>query len=1843
MLRTFYLFCLLSTFPIFAESDESPAIPKGETGSPDIELMKPVAHLDGEPSGVVNNCVSVIAGDYCDTQMDLALVGPEALVIERSYVSSDPGKGFMYHGWKLNHEGKMYCHHSDRHHELDFYDRFGAFRCCRGRRASSRDESSTLKIKQESLSRGITNNSSGMISARTNLRNLTITYNYLKKKCSVQMPDGSKRVFKDKDDGEIFYAKYDVSTRGHYTNFEFNSDRFISGIQSKNSEGVLFSDVNFTYHTHGEHENHPKVDLVASDGRKVVYRFDRKKHANFGGKGYYLTSVVRPNAPDEKYAYEDHTHRIIRKDRPDQRFLKIYYYDENHNDVGGIDVKVKSTNEPKYKRVMMLKAPVGVDSEPIITHRFFYDLRTEKKKRGRKIALGGATEVRDALNHKTIFRFSDQYRLESVEKYLDDDSLYSVERLFWAGDDTPNQTNLTSRFLQSGDGTGQFLLHYQYDVKGNIIQEQLFGNLSGWNTASPVVEKSGSPEANGCEVYTKDFVYNKQNLMVEESDGSRTITFSYIHGKDLLASKFTWGESAIQIREFFEYDVNGVCIREITDDGKSDDKNDLFGVTERHIKEIQPTETYPIGLPEVVTEKCLDLASKQEVQLKRVHNTYSKEGWLLQEQLYDANNEYVGSKSWEYDPMGNVTKETDLLGNQVTRRYDDNGNIVYEQGPGADVHKEFTYDFSNRLICGKEIFTDGTILTTTHQYDYLSNRVATTDIYGNETKCLYDEFGRQTSIIKPQVADDKGNLESLTILNTYDLMGNVTSQTDPRGFVAKTKYNIRNKPCLIEYPDGTKETFTYRMDGELTESVGRNGLLTRCTYDYQKRLIKKERISPEGKTLSAEQWIYNVFHLLQEIDGEGNVTSYSYDSAGRVASQEKGDHCTTYEYDSLGRCCKTYEYCSETEYALTVQEFDLLGRVVEERIEDSSGKILQRQKYSYDAEGNRTEVINYLDSGIAVTTTVYNSHKLPIQITDPLGVQTLTHIFYDRRNDYNQVVPYVEMIDGQGNVTVKICDSHGKTASVIRKNPLGTITQMQKIYYDPSGNVVRTVDCVIEAGKQKREVVNLFDYDALNREVKRIESANSSEQKVTVYCYNSFGQKETTVKPDGVEIHYLYDALGRLQSFFSSDNTVHYVYTYDKNDNPIEIADPVNNRVTRKRYDGNQRLVEEELGNGCAMCYAYDRKGRPVLVTLPDESHVEYSYDPCRLREIRRHSHDGLTYQHAYTQYDLSGNVLEMETEAGLFSFQYDLLGRVKEICAPGWKEEVDAYDKVGNLTSRTIQEGSRVSRSQYEYDDLYQLTKETGDIEHSYLHDSLYNRTSKDGTPQQLNGLNQCVFDGSTRYHYDANGNMVGIDDAIRFEYDALDRLKTVVNGDTKIGYTYDELNRRLTKASYHRQGDGWKMEKCDNFLFQGDNEVGICDAEGHIVELRVLGTGKGAEIGAAAACEFHGEVYIPVHDHGGNVTALLDRQGKVCESYRYTAFGEETIFNSFNRQIKTSINPWRFSSKRVDQETGFVFFGRRYYIPVLGRWLTPDPAGFDGGPNLYAFVMNNPLTHIDLWGLFAQSSSQRRHSILCRTTYAFGRILQGIGDHCIPIPIVRDVVSLAGHLFSRRTLSHFHPTSHAQHSDNYHLGRDEATNKVSNMSVNGILASLSDAFAFARYCSDTHGGTNIHFTFNATHGFISDILECAAQILGIPTRSADKLADHIRERIDAVGGVDSDGRVNIYAHSQGGLVLDRALQQLSPEEKKMLHVTTFGSASLIDSKGLGGAANYVNSRDAVPFIANPISMIKGIFSKNSNIHFLPSKTYPFIDHQILSSDNYKRELNRLGYKFIQNYGVVN
>ena len=599
---------------------------------------------------------------------------------------------------------------------------------------------------------------------------------------------------------------------------------------------------------------------------------------------------------------------------------------------------------------------------------------------------------------------------------------------------------------------------------------------------------------------------------------------------------------------------------------------------------------------------------------------------------------------------------------------------------------------------------------------------------------------------------------------------------------------------------------------------------------------------------------------------------------------------------------------------------------------------------------------------IAATEMGYSPDGRKRFVRDPLGLMTRYHYHYHYKNSYGLAVLGEEMFDPEGTKTVTVYDALQRVESVQVYNPFGLIVQRSDYLYDAAGNLIQTLDTRLPDGEQ----IKMRDgYDTMHRLIGRKEAHGTPDQKHTLWVYNISGQLERLIKPDGVEIYYSYDLLGRLTRLSSSDNSVSYRYSYDLNDNPLEIIDEINQSTHRRRYDAHDQLVYEQLGNGLEISYTFDRLGRRTSLTYPDQSGVRYSYVGKKLSTIERVLPDGsCPYRHRYDSRDLSYNKLSMTlpAAAGTVEFSYDSCNRLTASEHPEWEESRITYNTVGLLTGRITYDAKGFQPYHYSYDDTYQLDSEEGLASHYFVNDSLNNQTARDGLQLTHNRLHQILSDEESSYSYDKNGNRKSkntSNTAIEYAYDGLDRLIRVTKGNEQYTYTYDSFHRRLKKTAWSLISGQWQLENTELFFWDGECEVGICEDRA-ITQLRVLGEGIRLDIGATVAIEIDGQLYVPLHDHHGHLVCLLDSTGEPVEIYRFSAFGEEEVFD-VERNPKRAINPWRYSSKRSDPETGFIYFGRCYYDPLTATWVTADPIGYEDGPNLYAYVHNNPLSYID------------------------------------------------------------------------------------------------------------------------------------------------------------------------------------------------------------------------------------------------------------------------------------------
>ena len=101
---------------------------------------------------------------------------------------------------------------------------------------------------------------------------------------------------------------------------------------------------------------------------------------------------------------------------------------------------------------------------------------------------------------------------------------------------------------------------------------------------------------------------------------------------------------------------------------------------------------------------------------------------------------------------------------------------------------------------------------------------------------------------------------------------------------------------------------------------------------------------------------------------------------------------------------------------------------------------------------------------------------------------------------------------------------------------------------------------------------------------------------------------------------------------------------------------------------------------------------------------------------------------------------------------------------------------------------------------------------------------------------------------------------------------------------------------------------------------------------------------------------------DHLRSCTLELDSQARVVSRETYHPFGT-TAFSEKGDSSESSYRTLCYSGKERDA-TGLYYYGLRYYMPWLQRWINPDPKGYMDGPNLYAFVGGNPVRFMDTDG---------------------------------------------------------------------------------------------------------------------------------------------------------------------------------------------------------------------------------------------------------------------------------------
>ncbi|WP_379551794.1 LysM peptidoglycan-binding domain-containing protein [Qipengyuania sp. DGS5-3] len=677
--------------------------------------------------------------------------------------------------------------------------------------------------------------------------------------------------------------------------------------------------------------------------------------------------------------------------------------------------------------------------------------------------------------------------------------------------------------------------------------------------------------------------------------------------------------------------------------------------------------------------------------------------------------------------------------------YDGQGQLRYTVNTQGEV-SSLTYNNAGKLT--KTVVHAAAISTSDFTYDNVKSKVAAIANATNDRTSTINYNSRGQVAYSTDVA-------GLRTTYTYDNRGQVTKMVVGTGASARTTRNW------------------YTAQGALRFTVDPEGYVKRYDYDKEERLNREVTWSNKVATTdtttigqinslanSAGTWTdvrytYDAAGRRNSVyDGEGNRTVWTWFANGLLSSEYTGytagdgsggvDRSRSYfVYDGAGR--KTYDIRGHgtPERADTRYFYDGLGNVT--TVQDPNGK---NSTFTYDETGR---VLTETNSEGGVTSYEYNAFGEVVKVTDPRG--NSTYNYYDNQGRL------IRTRDAENYVTKTTYNVFGEIAEVRR-------------YYNKANNAASTTSIATVTAHAK-DALTKFQYDKRGLLTK----STDAEGHFETYTYDAFGQRitaraksATTSKVAGGTTTYAYDKRGLLTSEtlpVQSHNTagtpsttpVRNTYTYDARGNRLTMVEAQGlseQRTTQYVYDDANRLIETI--------------GQTFLGKTPRE----------------------------YIYYDARGNVSETKDAGGgrTIFFYDDLNRKVVEINAVGTYTKY-TYDKNSNVTEVRV------------YDNAVSLPTGGGALAEApgvpsggsrvttFTYDNLNRMVTSNvtgATTGYWNGSSWVAATSAitTRYEYDANGNVVKLTDP---------------NGNTTWSY-YDKAGRKTAQVDGERYRTDWTYD---------------------------------------------------------------------------------------------------------------------------------------------------------------------------------------------------------------------------------------------------------------------------------------------------------------------------------------------------------------------------------------------------------------------------------------------------
>ncbi|MFF2507816.1 DNRLRE domain-containing protein [Streptomyces sp. NPDC058067] len=981
-----------------------------------------------------------------------------------------------------------------------------------------------------------------------------------------------------------------------------------------------------------------------------------------------------------------------------------------------------------------------------------------------------------------------------------------------------------------------------------------------------------------------------------------------------------------------------------------------------------------------------------------------------------AKGDVITSPAPEYDANDNVTKTTAPNGAVTTAVYDAADQIKESSDPKdtttSDERKSaYTYDKVGNLLTsvqpkGTLTSTDPDDFKTTNAYDEIYQLSSVVNSVGDKVSYTYDSVGNLTKVVDPK-KNATAAPDDFTTKTDYDLDHRATVVTDAAGNTNSRTYDKDALVVAMKDAAGNESLITYDERGDQVEvkvpHSGTSPITYRTTkFEYDQVGNRTKTISPRGvETASTEDFTTETtFDVLNRpkrqiqpydpADARYNKKVWSetyYDEVGRVSKTSlppsEGQtvrNDTTFSYFDNGWVKSSTDPWDIS----TTYDYNTIGQQTARTVTSSGGSSDRTMTWSYYPDG---KLKSKSDDGVPVGKSVVVADNSDSQNTSSTGTWATGDI--SGQQGYNHRTHASGTGSDAFTWTLNVPQDGTYTAYVKYPKVTGAATGAKyTLTHGATSEPAVTKDQNAGTGTW----VSLGSYS--------LKQGNDTTLKLD--------QSGTGIAvADGVK-------LVRDNSGDTDTEKRSFAYAYDANDNMTSIDDTSAGAkidaytIAYTGLNQVQKVTEALAGQDKEVTsYTYDANGLPKSMTHPDQ-YSEYTYDVRDLAQsvsVGKTPTDPSPKVTSYTFTPRGQKLKETKANGNTVDFTYFLDGSTKTLTekkAGGTvvDDHTYDYDANGNVSQDVAKKMNADdhaaylnSTTDYSYDPVRRLTKSVktgnGAGTETYVHDD------------NANVVSQTVKGDTTTYTYDRNRLLSSSTNGTSFSYnyDPFGRQDSVTGGGKVIERSvYDGFDHVVESQKMDDTG----AMKSTKYTFDPLDRTTSKTADGKTTDFNYLGTSTevvGEEVAGKLTKSYQyspwGERLSQVkHNTDGttedgfygynshaDVETLTTKDGDTKATYGYTAYGKDdnAEFTGIDKPdaqdpTKEAYNPYRYSAKRWDAQSGTYDMGFRDYNPGLNRFTTLDM--FNGAladmnlgtdaltGNRYSFSGGNPTSFIEMDG---------------------------------------------------------------------------------------------------------------------------------------------------------------------------------------------------------------------------------------------------------------------------------------